>query len=541
VSEIRFIYRLHFSARAQARDFAATLQAATNQPPEVGNRELANALGLYSQDEGLPLSLDDISVTDQTVEAILVGSWKLAPDSQMPGALKDRGCKLLCCEYGPEDGKLAASCASSTRPLSRKQYEAALRRIDPSEEIWQLLNKGRHKEVAEMVTQHGLDPNTMIGPFPLFAQLLRTWKKSSTQHAITLLKAGANINPHTQIIGDLPYHSLPFFPLHLAALVLDETLMKALLDAGADVNGRDDQAQTALHFVAENCSGKAGQAAELLLSAGADINAYSPRHGTPLTKAKHVKLRELLIVHGAQLQWHEGADDEAMESQLRDVITYHDSVKLERLLAATTLTETERHRWLALAVEVGNCSALNMLWRDGDHMFMPVLGERKNVSGTPMLLASFLTHIPDMGLTMLHTLIERSRETPQPKFEGALLEPALWCLLHAIHEGQPSEIARSMIELGLPIDSPELCPLYRAIDNNFPDIVRLLLDKGVNPNFIRPYYHGPLHRAVEFKSYDCIPVLLAAGADREHKYCGETPLQYAIARRDKTAQKLLEL
>lgn len=67
-----------------------------------------------------------------------------------------------------------------------------------------------------------------------------------------------------------------------------------------------------------------------------------------------------------------------------------------------------------------------------------------------------------------------------------------------------------------------------------------LLAHGANPN--RARYHGgnALHEAVLYKATDCIPLLSQAGADRTQ--CdrqGRTPLQLAVVKRNKAAQKLL--
>ncbi|RYF28629.1 MAG: ankyrin repeat domain-containing protein [Comamonadaceae bacterium] len=100
-----------------------------------------------------------------------------------------------------------------------------------------------------------------------------------------------------------------------------------------------------------------------------------------------------------------------------------------------------------------------------------------------------------------------------------------------------------LLALGLPAEPPaeaQFSPLWSAIEAQSPENVALLLAHGADPNRIA--YHGgnALHVALQHNATDCIPLLLQAGADRTR--CdgqGRTPLQLAVSKRDKTAQKFL--
>ncbi|MBA4285970.1 MAG: hypothetical protein C0434_10625 [Xanthomonadaceae bacterium] len=78
-------------------------------------------------------------------------------------------------------------------------------------------------------------------------------------------------------------------PLHFATFFSDQTeVMKALLDAGADVNARNDRGITALYFAA--ATGHEAQV-KLLLARGADRRIASKTGWTPLriTKVKGIE------------------------------------------------------------------------------------------------------------------------------------------------------------------------------------------------------------------------------------------------------------
>uniref|UniRef100_A0A7S3QZJ8 ACB domain-containing protein n=1 Tax=Dunaliella tertiolecta TaxID=3047 RepID=A0A7S3QZJ8_DUNTE len=81
--------------------------------------------------------------------------------------------------------------------------------------------------------------------------------------------------------------------LHALAGAGDVQGVQALLDAGTDVDQRDDQGCTALHFAADRgCIATAKQ----LLSAGAQVNAQDDDGGTPLHYAALCGNQEVAIM-----------------------------------------------------------------------------------------------------------------------------------------------------------------------------------------------------------------------------------------------------
>ena len=87
-----------------------------------------------------------------------------------------------------------------------------------------------------------------------------------------LLEAGADVNARDEYLGFTPLH---YAPLHVDAV-------RALLKAGADVNARDTMDGTPLHWAARY--GNIG-AVRALLEADADVNAQNSNGETPLHTA----------------------------------------------------------------------------------------------------------------------------------------------------------------------------------------------------------------------------------------------------------------
>ena len=118
----------------------------------------------------------------------------------------------------------------------------------------------------------------------------------------TLLQAGARVDMRASGFGvDWGWD---WTPLHLAAESNpDPNVVRALLEAGADVGARAYYGQTPLHFAGTN---ENSEVAALLLEAGADVNARERMGRTPLHAAaagnENPAVIELLIEAGADVQ-----------------------------------------------------------------------------------------------------------------------------------------------------------------------------------------------------------------------------------------------
>jgi ankyrin repeat protein len=121
------------------------------------------------------------------------------------------------------------------------------------------------------------------------------WNADDTDAVIAALRAGANANARS--------HGAPV--LHVAALLGRKELVGALLDAGADINGRhaDDDSTALMGIAALGVSDAHLWIMRQLLGRGADVNAHEHSGQTALDLAVasgNVRSAEVLLAHGAR-------------------------------------------------------------------------------------------------------------------------------------------------------------------------------------------------------------------------------------------------
>jgi ankyrin repeat protein len=338
------------------------------------------------------------------------------------------------------------------------------------------IKTGQRSAALDMVAKKSADVNAAEadGSTPL----LWAANLNDADLAARLLKAGAN--PKVR-------NALGSTPLGEAAINANTGLIKALLDAGADPNAAGADNQTPIMIIARTSS---VAAAKLLLDKGANPNVKEgQREQTPLmwaaASSQGPMMRELLA-HGAEVDTSSATD------------------------LTTPLVSKEPR---AQPRPPGGMTAMLFATREG-------------------------------CLDCVKALAEKGSKLDLPDPEG--VTPLIASLFNAHFD-----VAKYLIEKGANIDKWDWwgrSPLYLAVDyNTLPhggrpdqpsidaalpiDIVRLLLEKGANPNLqlkLFPPYRAtgadrgvdgmltvgttPLLRAAKAQDADSIMLLLDHGA-----------------------------
>lgn len=339
------------------------------------------------------------------------------------------------------------------------------------------IKSGQRASALDMIAKKSADVNAAEadGSTPL----LWAANQNDTDLALRLLKAGANPK-----VGN----RLGSTPLAEAAFNANTDLIKALLDAGADPNAAGPDGETPLMLVSRSSN---VAAAKLLLDKGANPNAREKQRGqTALmwaaANSQSAIMRELLA-HGAEV-------DAASDVDLMTPLVSSEPRAQPRPPGGETA--------MLFSTREGCMDCVKALLERGANID---LGDPEGV--TPLITAVFNTHFD-----VAKFLIERGANVDKWDWWGRTPLYLAVDFNTLPHGGRP--------------DQP-------ALDETLPiDIIRLLLDKGANPNLqlkMFPPYRAtgndrgldgmltvgttPLLRAAKAQDAAAIKLLLEHGAD----------------------------
>ncbi len=290
-----------------------------------------------------------------------------------------------------------------------------------------------------------------------------------------LIKKGADIHATTPQ-GDTPLHTC-----HNAEIC------KVLLAAGADPNAKAADKSTPLHSCSEP------EMAKLLIKAGADVNARDEYGHTPLHLADEPGVVKHLIEAGADINARNSDGADALYLYCVRGSAAAAQILLESGVNATDATKTE---CLKEACHMGHPDIVKLLLDNGAPA--SYADEQKN--------------------NLLHYAANRMIEDQREKRAG---------------------IVRLLVKAGVsPHDRNTLglTPLHKACMVNECGCVEALLECGAEVNALcnllmqgddiladagAPVKEAeqatPLHVAAAHSAHECIPLLLASGADAQAK------------------------
>ncbi|MDE2796026.1 MAG: ankyrin repeat domain-containing protein [Gemmatimonadota bacterium] len=307
-------------------------------------------------------------------------------------------------------------------------------------------------------------------------------------------------------------------PLHQAGLNSMPVVVAHLLDAGADVNARDNEGYTPLHRAA----GGNGRAAHVLLDRGADpVAGYDGR--TPL----HFELRYQAEPRLVSRLLDAGADEFLTPLQLSAV--RGDLTGVEQLLAGgADPNDGDPYGWgpLHFAVPLGGPEVVSALLAAGADP-----GERTTGGEAALHLAARLSTSP-----VVSALLSGGAD-PNVRSERG------WFPLHYAARYQEEAllpVITALLEAGADPESRDdygRTPLHLAPGN--PEMsapaVEALLRAGADPMARDEDGETPLHNAAWQMSAPVVEALLRAGADpMARDKDGHTPLHDAAYADDHT-------
>lgn len=330
-------------------------------------------------------------------------------------------------------------------------------------------------------------------------------------------------------------------PLMAAALGNHLDTVRALLDNGANINehsGRFNDDGTALHLVARDGS---VEMVTLLLDYGANVNVREARGATPLhwavdtggqgwentddlplgfgvgSKTVRESVVELLLDRGAQIDTDREQDG---ETALRMAVTRGNMRMFEMLLRRGAGIETPARLGETALMSAVACERMGMVSALLERGAM--IGCRNDYGETALHYAAVQTDSKEM-LEVLLDGYERSSEVKEPGYIDTQNDEGNT----ALHLATRDEARKMRIEAGkalqqLQAEEPtsdgeaRMCPAYviqQRAEANLTASVRLLLERGANPNCPNEIGRRPLHNAAANGYVQMAQVLLDHGAE----------------------------
>ena len=315
---------------------------------------------------------------------------------------------------------------------------------------------------------------------------------ASQGHA-TIVRILLNKGAETSIMTDDGLDAL-----HLAAENGHVDVIASLVRAGADIQAKDPQEFTPLHMAAQNGHLEGTRA---MLKAGAELQARSSVGATPLHVAAeegHLDVITFLMEAGAELEatTSEGATPLHIAVSIGHVEVVAALVEGGADLQAT---DCEDFTYLHVAAKNGHLEVVAALMQAGADLQASIRSGDK-----PLHLASLNGH-----LEVVAALVQAGADIQATASDGRMP-------LHLAASIGHLEVVVVLVEGGADLhatDSEGATPLLLASVKGHSAVVKALIDAGVNPDSPLPNGLTPLALAASGGHVDVVKVLLRAEAN----------------------------
>jgi ankyrin repeat protein len=348
-----------------------------------------------------------------------------------------------------------------------------------------------------------------------------------------LVSIGANPDPHRHIPNFRDYRPLyycmlqrsEFFDMDDAPVKHDEfegnrvTLIKGLVDAGADVNARfDKRGHRAVTPLMLACELAEPRAVAALIQCGAEINAQDRNGRTPLCYAVSVRvdhrgevpeIASIMLRHGARMDIEEDPNCSPLDTAIKHIRWAEDDV-LEAMLGVAdkdNLTQSKLKEAMKSSASCGNHKALKLLLAFADRVYKVTDYDVKDYicrvieQSDPWNQIETFNCIMEFGrpvytneMLLLKTIMQQNRELSlavmsrgvsisEPRFHGDQT------YLHLATHWGDVDVVKALLERGADVDvfDRELrTPLSIAVCENYTAIAAELMKEVADPFLLPP-------------------------------------------------------